>query len=288
MNIFINEKIKLDGSEWIPENKEELTNCVKSFLFSLEYFKYLPEATIYYSSLEMKLLLANLQSLDQMTDYSITNPLFQIKKLLSDIESIDWFQEKKQKTNYSYYFVFQGGHKTIYINGTSISEACEHIFLNSNSALLSLTSSEFNTSGEFYVLRSSITPPNGLHLIKAMNLINVHQIYQHFSQIRNQRVYNWNSKHGEYGKGVISNGKHIVSPLEGSRDEATKLLKEAIGNRKKKELYSFDKSKNKYMVYKCDSDNSKSYHSYHPINQEEVPNDVKEFINKLYEEVIIK
>lgn len=82
---------------------------------------------------------------------------------------------------------------------------------------------------------------------------------------RPSRIYNWNPKHGEYGKGAHkSHNDDAVALLYCSREHAAELLKQAIGaDPDIGPLYSWDEEIQKYMEFKRDSDYSLSFHSYH-------------------------
>ena len=72
------------------------------------------------------------------------------------------------------------------------------------------------------------------------------------------RIYNWNPKHGEFGKG----NRPGESALLGSRQEAAKLLPAAIGMKGRKDLYLFDKQYAKYMRFMPENV-ADTYHSFH-------------------------
>lgn len=89
------------------------------------------------------------------------------------------------------------------------------------------------------------------------------------------RQYNWNPKHGEYGKNIQANKGEYVSPLLCSKDYASEILKFAIGTRNSRMLYVFDKQQKYFMEYKQESDivdngtHSFTYHSYHLVRNED-------------------
>ena len=91
-----------------------------------------------------------------------------------------------------------------------------------------------------------------------------------------QRVYEWNEKHGEYGKGAHKDNKgDVVSVLLCSREHAAELLPIATGKPNYDFLHCYDPKHNQYMEYKagCKFANlqpdarERTYHSYH-INDE--------------------
>lgn len=94
------------------------------------------------------------------------------------------------------------------------------------------------------------------------------------------RVYEWNEKHGEFGKGAHKdNNGYEVSVLLSSREHAAELLPIAIGEPKYDMLHCYDPEHNKYMEYKagCKFANlqpdakERTYHSYHINNEGDVP-----------------
>lgn len=98
---------------------------------------------------------------------------------------------------------------------------------------------------------------------------------------RPQRIFNWNPKHGEYGKGAhISNKGDKVSVLMGSRGEARVLLFKAIGMDLKR-LYFWDIKYKKYIEFKQESENT--YHGFHLDTEDEkrVPTVIQDRIKRL-------
>lgn len=95
---------------------------------------------------------------------------------------------------------------------------------------------------------------------------------------RPQRVFNWNPKHGEFGKGAHpSNGKDKVSVLMGSRGEAGRLLHKAFGLQPGT-LYFFDEKYDRYIEFKREGENI--YHAFHiaPEDEDRIPDLIKERI----------
>lgn len=87
-----------------------------------------------------------------------------------------------------------------------------------------------------------------------------------------ERKYNWNPKHGEYGRRAHNmHGGKEVALLLCSREHADELLPKAIGLRGWDFLYNYDAAHGKYMEYKaeCKQDHldptssERRYHSYH-------------------------
>lgn len=97
-----------------------------------------------------------------------------------------------------------------------------------------------------------------------------------------QRIFSWNPKHGEFGKGAHPDNKgDKVSVLKGSRTEAKELLKKAVGHEFSDTLYFRDLKYNAYIEYKRESINT--YHAFHIDAEDEkrIPLDIKEKISTL-------
>ena len=101
------------------------------------------------------------------------------------------------------------------------------------------------------------------------------------------RVYEWNEKHGENGKGAHPDNKgEEVSVLESSREHAGELLPKAIGLPNYDTLYCYDVIFNKYMEYKAgckferlpENAVERKYHSFHINDENRVP---KRVANKI-------
>lgn len=281
MIVFLNTRMMINGSEWVPETAPEFISNITTLFETLKCFIFLNEASIQYSSVEIDFLLNNLECFEEFSDYSITNPRDRLRIILMEIESYDWTMFQKQKTDYLYHFVSDIGVTTTNVTGTSIAEACEYKFEGAEVALLNLSSSQFNGKDSLNILRNNINPPKDLssHPLAFISEVNQSVVYYHTN--RKKRKYNWNPKHGQDGKGLMSNKDEEVSPLECTKEQATILLETAVGYRKSTELYVFDSDRNKIMVFKCDSKESNSYHSYHPINQSEVEEEVRKFLMSL-------
>ena len=100
-----------------------------------------------------------------------------------------------------------------------------------------------------------------------------------------QRIYNWNPKHGEHGRGAHpEHHGQEVSVLLCSREHAAELLNIAVGTQTHDTLYCFDTEQGKFMEYKAErkqenmtkEDSSRSYHSYHLMNDSKIPKKVRQ------------
>lgn len=128
--------------------------------------------------------------------------------------------------------------------------------------------------GEPEILKHSITIVEGEKSVQLEVVsMNLYEIYRWISEHRvPQRIYEWNPKHGENGKGVISVPGEVVSPLLSSIDAAEKLLPYAIGIKKDNKLYIFDDA---FDCFEEFAPGSNSYHSYHLQDIKEVPRSIR-------------
>lgn len=281
MKIFLNERINRDGSEWIPDNRNELEANAVQLFETLESFHFLPEATVNYSSVEFGLLLNNIALVSDINDYSITNVAHQLRMMLFEVDAIDWSVSRSQRPDHIYYFIANLASENINITGSSVAEAIENKVNGEKVAMINFTSSNFNELEIMNLLRVDVNPPNKMSKVDLEFITSRNSCVTFYNLNYKPRVYNWNPKHGENGKGMIPNKDEIVSPLECSRDEASKFLEDAIGYRKSNELYNYDPTNSKFLVWKCESKENNVFHAYHPVDQNEVDIEVKEFITKL-------
>lgn len=104
-----------------------------------------------------------------------------------------------------------------------------------------------------------------------------HGFYVWFCDNRKpKREYNWNSKHGENGKGNWTGESRLL----GSCAEARSLLKYAIGETYRGPLFCWDAKYGYYMEYKNELNDT--YHSFHLEDEDvkRIPHQVKLLIDK--------
>lgn len=96
------------------------------------------------------------------------------------------------------------------------------------------------------------------------------------------RVYNWNKKHGENGRGAHKCHKGSpVAVLKCSKEHAAELLKLAIGeDANNGPLYAWDDEFNSYMEFKRESPNSYCFHSYHLENDDPKISKIKRILEQ--------
>lgn len=278
MKIFLNERILIGGGEWTPANPDEISVNIRNLIESLNCFNFHTEPTIYYTGEGITRLFENLTELSSFSDYALTNPIQQLRNILNEINSENWDLQKNQRTDYVYYFQSCGGATTYNVNTTSIAEATEYKYENKEVGILNLTSSQFNETNPIHISRSNINLPPDIQTFAIRVFTLKQEAVSYITEYRKERNYNWNPKHGENGKGMISNKDEDVSPLECSKEIAAELLNVAVSCKGTDELYAYDIDREKFMVFKSDNTPNNSYHSYHPIKQNEVPPEVREFL----------
>lgn len=278
MNIFLNENILISQEPWITDNVDEVLDNLSKITKCLHCFNFHVEPTVLYSGNGLKNLFENFKDIEFLTDYSLTNPLNMLRLILRDIEAVNWDLNPHQRADHMYFFLSEGGAKSHYVNNTTIAEAAEYSFNNNEVGLLNLMSSEFNETNPIHINRSSINPPPNITTVAIKIITSKPELITYVMEKRSNRNFNWNPKHGENNKGVKQNKGEAVSPLECSKEEAELLLPKAVGYRGSDELYAYDIKIQKFMVFKSENTTHNSYHPYHPINQNEVPRDVKAFL----------
>lgn len=96
-----------------------------------------------------------------------------------------------------------------------------------------------------------------------------------------ERVYRWNRKHGEYGRGAHSEQKNRgeVSVLMSGRDDPKYLIPKAIGHLEVKEgephnnLYIYDEPYQMFLCFMYDS-GSQTFHAFH-TTWNKLPEEIK-------------
>ncbi len=276
MNVFLNERLKLDGSDWVPESEEPFNEVVSNLSAILNSFKFYTQVVVCYSSVDMKLLLNNFQEIAGMIAGKFDDKINLIRTLLLEVNAMDWQKHKMQRNDMIYFHQESVGERTRNVTNTSLAEATEYKFNQQKIAVVNLSHSEYTDSIPIHINRSTLNPPKAMQMYRLDAFENKKDLLAFILENWYQRKYNHNPKHGENGKNVKHNKGEEVSPLECSIQEATELLKFAVSTRGKRELYMYDQARNKFIIFKAESE--QVYHGYHPIDQDEVPQEVKDFL----------
>jgi hypothetical protein len=279
MKVFLNERLLLSADQWTSDNTQEIEQTLLSLLKALDCLNFFVDFRLYYSGSGMKDLVSNFDILDSLTDYSLTNPISQLRTILFEVGGIDWNQNVIQRADHQYYYQLAGGAIPYNVNNSSIAEATEYRHQGDLVGLLNLSASAYNKENPIHINRSKIIPPPNMvvYPIGIFSSRNDTAVFLRNSEV--DRKYNWSKKHGENGKNVIQNKGEVVSPLLCNRAEAAEFFKNAVGFRHCNEMYSFDTTHKKFMVFKDEGEiTPKQYHAYHPIDQDEVPAEVQTFL----------
>lgn len=166
--------------------------------------------------------------------------------------------------------------------------ACRMLHNSEDSYLLSVYIPSF--IGTVWTLQNDI----GLFKIESSRLSITTSLVWISSRHFPQRLYNWNPKHGENGKGAhLSNKGDDVAVLLCSREHAAEIMQKAIGVPMYDTLYCYDIECEKFMEFKADCKyehlpsgaTKRYYHSYHLRNISSIPNDVIKKLQILSDEL---
>jgi len=282
MFVFLNDRIFISGEQWVPGDLAEIRTVMNSFINSIHCLDFFPDFVTCYSGNGIELLLTNFKTIEEITDYSLSNPIQQIRQLLLSINSFNWDEQPKQKEDHLYFYQANLGATPHSVNKTTVAEATEYRFNDNRVLLLNLPISDFSASDPIHINRSKVTPPTGMTIVSVSTANEKTPLIQHLKEAEVNREYHWSEKHGENGSGVRHNKGEIVSPLLCSRQEADTILKAAVGYYKTDEMYGYDPKHEKFVVFKSEGElTPKRYHAYHPIDQGEVPEEVKTFLLSL-------
>lgn len=278
MNWFINDRFNVNGEDWVPEDYEDLEINIKNLYETLSCCNFNNDVVVFYSKSGWNNLLNNLQLIDLIGNSAFNDLLDRLRALLISINSKNWEENRLQRGDINYYYQMGLGALPYYINDSTIGEAAEYKYHGLNVSLINMFSANFNDSAQLFINRVTINPPIDMQIIS----LNIHSIAKEAQRYlinnRTKRIYNHNPKHGENGRGMLINPGEIVSPLECSIVYAEERLIYAVSYGTKKELYALDKVNNKFIIYKQDND---SFHAYHPVNQNEVPNEAKAYLERI-------
>lgn len=116
----------------------------------------------------------------------------------------------------------------------------------------------------------------------------IKEIAQWFSKNRQpKRIYNWNPKHGENGRGAFpSNKGDKVSILMCSKDDVPDMLNMAFGE-DSKVLYYYDCKHKKYIEFRQEQKQGDLvYHAFHLdcTDENRIPKDIKSVIDRLFKD----
>lgn len=276
MKVFINDRVYLSGKDWVPD-EAEFNHNMDSLLDLLNCFNFLKECQIFYNGEGFKVIF---QNLSLVNEYFLTNKVDHLRTMIDEIDAVDWTQSTIQKMNYVYFLQLNGGGTTYNVTGESLAEAAEYKHINQKAVIINFISSDFNISNTVYVNKSNAIPPNDMILLSLEVINSKNDMLEFFLENREEIIFNLNSKHGENHNIVKYDNGKVISPLECTKEDANIILKLSIGGSiKSKELYAYDEKREKFIIFKSDNtSNPKSFHGYHPHDQNEIPEKIKSFL----------
>jgi hypothetical protein len=276
MKVFVNERMLVSGEEWVPSSPQELHSNIHNLLPTLHCFNFFHETEVLFHGEGINSLIQNLELVDD--DYFLFSEISQLRTILFDLDAIDWSANKNQRNDHLYFIILDGGATSYPANDSTLGEAAEYNFLGNEVLIINLQSSEINSLPTLYVNRVNVNPPGNMNLLQLEKVVEKEETIQHLLDKRKQPEFSWNPKHGENGRGMIPNGNEVVSPLLCNKEEAATILLLSVNSNKTDELYGYDRNHNKFIVFKDEYTLKNTFHPYHPINQDDVPDDVKKFI----------
>lgn len=278
MKVFINESILTPDKIWEPTSKEEFNSNIQELLHSLGCFNFFNECEIFFSSTGISKLIEDLKFVDECNEYSLFDEISQLRQAIVDLDAIDWSQSKIHKDDYNYIVQLDGGFTPYNSTGTSLAEATEYRHDNNKTVILNFLSSQFNSYNYVKINRANINPPGDMNLYSIESFCQKNEVISCYLKNRDVIEYNHNTKHGENHTVVKTIDGKIISPLECTQAEARQYVKLAIGDRKGKDLYSYDAGRDKFIRFKYENtENPKTYHAFYPHNQD-IPKEVKGFL----------
>jgi hypothetical protein len=279
MYVFLNDRINFDGSEWVPNSSKEFMESINALVLLVRCCQFFSEVTVIYSEKGMKELMANFEDLQSFaSEYSLTNPLYQIRKSLHDLKSVNWDSNRKHRATVNYFYLMNTGGDKFIINNSTVAEAAECAFEGKHVLLLNLLTSQYNQKKPCTVLLASFAPSENFNLAMLDVCSLKAQMIEWIKLKRQKRVFKINPKHGENGKGKKHNKGEEVSSLLCSVDEANSLLQDAISYGSLSELYCLDKGRDKFLVFKSENTQDNAYHGYHVQSENEIPVSVRSYL----------
>ena len=105
MLIYINGLLDFPSEGWIPGDLEDFRIKIEHLLDQLNAFNFLNEAEIYYSAIEFEFLANHFNELEKLSEFSLTNPIDQIRELLFELTATNWEDNVVQKNDYLYFLI---------------------------------------------------------------------------------------------------------------------------------------------------------------------------------------
>ena len=185
----------------------------------------------------------------------------------------NWRNYSKQEEADSFYYF------STPIKNDTFCEATKRQHINKSNSCLIINNDAFSCMGDVIETKYK-------HTNYSINVVSpdIKKIAFWFSLNRHpKRIYNWNPKHGENGKGAFKSNKgDKVSVLMCSNEEVPIMLNLALGNNPKL-LHYYDCKHHQYIEFKQESENV--YHAFHLDYDDEyrIPRNIKSIIDEICE-----
>lgn len=220
----------------------------------------------FYDSLNLEAFLSPVLILEDYYPNIITT----FRRLMSNWGE-DWRNSSVQEEHDEFYYY------SIPINNDSFCEIAKRKYNDIKGGILIINHNAFSCSENTIKIKYK----DNILFIDSVEA-EIKEIAQWFSSNRNpKRIYNWNPKHGENGKGafVSANGDK-VSVLMCSRENVPNMLNCAFGDNVKK-LFYYDNNCQQYIEFKRERESE--YHAFHLDKNDEkrIPLHIKKIIDDI-------
>lgn len=256
----------------------QLQFFLKEFSTSVEWIYREKNTKSFYSAENVQRFLDNFEG---FRDDYLFDPASEIGDILSN--AYNWQEQPEQQKNCTY-FIWHEQTANLVLNHT-LSELAERQEKNKEQSFLLFNFHGGSFQSKKITLLKEIREDNLLLLLSPFDQVNNEQeLYEWIVENRQKRNFNLNPKHGENGVGAHKKNKgDTIDTLLCSRNEAQIFLHKAIGDtRKTTELYYFDTTHQKFIVFKFENETPQNqYHGYHPTNQDEIPHEFKQLIKDI-------
>ncbi|MDR2274898.1 MAG: hypothetical protein LBF27_28575 [Sphingobacterium sp.] len=280
MNCFLNFNILANGDVWTPNNRKDFDIVTRNCSEIAEIFEYFPDCTLFYNGAEIKRFIEDVKILGDLIGVDV-HEINRLQDIMNGI-GVNWEDTRRHSVNHNYIILLDEGYKTRSVSNSSIGECSEYKMQLDHGILINIFGCLDSKSQNVDVLKREFDPPNEIRIVRFEVLKNKPELITYFLH-NSRRVFNSNEKHGENRQVVIKRSNNrIASPLRCSEEEAKNLLKRAVGIKGARELYYFDNKYKEFIEFKDENTLERSFHAYHPHNQNDIPKKVKDFIMNNY------
>lgn len=222
-----------------------------------------------------------LSNFEGLHDEYLTNLTVRLRNLLTN--ALDWRNEQ-QHTLDNRYFLWDLMNEQVvplYHRPHTLSEIAERTMRMVENKHVLINVQALNINRKVLAIikdnwRDSVLPK----LIIIPFVSNAEKLDEWFKSNRQKRIFHLH-KHGEYGEHVQQNKGEEVSPLLCGKEDAQRLLENAIGDQRiSKKLYAFDENHQKYIVFEDENTLENSYHGYHIDDEYKIPENIRKKIQR--------